>query len=195
VILPLNLGFQVVIIAIVVSCTTIIAFLLNRELKVHLISVSSRIDEIRKIRLLELSREIIKFFAQSETKAELEKMYSGINNETGSLDFLQLATISLFDLSNLNDNLIGVINPSIEFSKFEFRSKFLLRLIIFDGIALFSIFILILLLGVNENFSHLLILIDYINISWAIFFSVSVLWFILYVLKSDRKIIGPVNYA
>lgn len=194
-ILPLNLGFQVVIIAIVVSCTTIIAFLLNRELKVYLMSVSSRIEEIRKIRLLELSREIIKFFAQSETKAELEKMYSGINNETGSLDFLQLATISLFDLSNLNDNLIGVINPSIEFSKFEFRSKFLLRLIIFDGIALFSIFILILLLGVNENFSHLLILIDYINISWAIFFSVSVLWFILYVLKSDRKIIGPVNYA
>lgn len=193
--MPANPEFQVVIIAIVVSCTTTIAYLLHRELKLHLISVSYKIEEIRKIRLLELSREIIKFFSQSETKAELEKMYSGIKRETGSLDFLQLATKSLFDLSNLNTSLAGVINPTIEFSKFEYRSKFLLRLIIFDGIALFIIFFLILLLGVNESFSHLLILIDYINISWAIFFTVSVAWFIYYILSSDQKIMGPANFA
>lgn len=185
--------FQVIIIAIVFSSTTAIAFLLNRELKLHLTSISSRIEEIRKIRLLELSREVIKFFARSDTKSELEKIYVSIENETKNLDFLQLATTSLLDLSNLNNYLSGVINPYIKFSKFEFRSKLLLKIIIFDGFALFGIFILILMLGLYGNFSHLLTMIDYIDIGWAIFFSILVLWLIVYVINSDREIIGPIN--
>ncbi len=131
------------LILLVLLSLPLIAYTLNRGITKHLDIISKRLNAIQRIRLLELARELLIFFGTSKASDSVMKMINDIEKNGNDADVGLAAAEAIPDIEHLNKSLSEVLDPTINMSKIRAITKYLLLLVLVDGVILSSIVVLI----------------------------------------------------
>jgi hypothetical protein len=159
------------LILLVLLSLPLIAYTLNRGITRHLDIISKRLNAIQRIRLLELARELLIFFGTSKASDSVMKMINEIEKNGNDADVGLAAAEAIPDIEHLNKSLSEVLDPTINMSKIRAITKYLLLLVLVDGVILSSIVVLIFITNHSLMMSYLYIFLEYLDLVWAIVFS------------------------
>ena len=159
------------LILLVLLSLPLIAYTLNRGITRHLDIISKRLNAIQWIRLLELARELLIFFGTSKASDSVMKMINEIEKNGNDADVGLAAAEAIPDIEHLNKSLSEVLDPTINMSKIRAITKYLLLLVLVDGVILSSIVVLIFITNHSLMMSYLYIFLEYLDLVWAIVFS------------------------
>ena len=159
------------LILLVLLSLPLIAYTLNRGITRHLDIISKRLNAIQRIRLLELARELLIFFGTSKASDSVMKMINEIEKNGNDADVGLAAAEAIPDIEHLNKSLSEVLDPTINMSKIRAITKYLLLLVLVDGVILSSIVVLIFITNHSLMMSYLYTFLEYLDLVWAIVFS------------------------
>jgi hypothetical protein len=159
------------LILLVLLSLPLIAYTLNRGITKHLDIISKRLNAIQRIRLLELARELLIFFGTSKASDSVMKMINDIEKNGNDADVGLAAAEAIPDIEHLNKSLSEVLDPTINMSKIRAVTKYLLLLVLVDGVILSSIVVLIFITNHSLMMSYLYTFLEYLDLVWAIVFS------------------------
>ena len=159
------------LILLVLLSLPLIAYTLNRGITRHLDIISKRLNAIQRIRLLELARELLIFFGTSKASDSVMKMINDIEKNGNDADVGLAAAEAIPDIEHLNKSLSEVLDPTINMSKIRAITKYLLLLVLVDGVILSSIVVLIFITNHSLMMSYLYTFLEYLDLVWAIVFS------------------------
>jgi hypothetical protein len=159
------------LILLVLLSLPLIAYTLNRGITRHLDIISKRLNAIQRIRLLELARELLIFFGTSKASDSVMKMINDIEKNGNDADVGLAAAEAIPDIEHLNKSLSEVLDPTINMSKIRAVTKYLLLLVLVDGVILSSIVVLIFITNHSLMMSYLYTFLEYLDLVWAIVFS------------------------
>ena len=159
------------LILLVLLSLPLIAYTLNRGITRHLDIISKRLNAIQRIRLLELARELLIFFGTSKASDSVMKMINEIEKNGNDADVGLAAAEAIPDIEHLNKSRSEVVDPTINMSKIRAITKYLLLLVLVDGVILSSIVVLIFITNHSLMMSYLYIFLEYLDLVWAIVFS------------------------
>ncbi len=159
------------LILLVLLSLPLIAYTLNRGITKHLDIISKRLNAIQRIRLLELARELLIFFGTSKASDSVMKMINDIEKNGNDADVGLAAAEAIPDIEHLNKSLSEVLDPTINMSKIRAITKYLLLLVLVDGVILSSIVVLIFITNHSLMMSYLYTFLEYLDLVWAIVFS------------------------
>lgn len=164
----------------------LIAYTLNRGITRHLDLISKKLNALQRIRLLELARELLIFFGTSKASDSVMKMINNIEKNGNEADFGLAAAEAIPDIEHLNKSLSDLLDPTISMSKIRAVTKYLLLLVLVDGIILSSIVLLIFITNQSLVMAYLYTFLEYIDLAWAFVFSL-VFLFISFQISSLEK--------
>jgi hypothetical protein len=147
------------------------AYLLNLKVTRHIDLISKRLGAIQKTKLLELARELLMFFGSSKASDSVTRMLNSIKENGNEDDFESAAAEAIPDIEQLHRSLSEVLDPTISVSKIRADKKYILLLVLMDGVFLSSIIILIFLNNQNFEIGYIYLIIEYLDIAWAIVIS------------------------
>jgi hypothetical protein len=159
------------LILLVLLSLPLIAYTLNRGITRHLDIISKRLNAIQRIRLLELARELLIFFGTSKASDSVMKMINDIEKNGNNADVGLAAAEAIPDIEHLNKSLSEVLDPTINMSRIRAVTKYLLLLVLVDGVILSSIVVLIFITNHSLMMSYLYTFLEYLDLVWAIVFS------------------------
>ena len=171
----------------VILSLPLIAYTLNRGINRHLDLVAQKLNAIQKIRLLELARELMTFFGTSNASNSVMKMINNIEKNGDDADFGLAAAEAIPDIEHLNKSLSEVLDPTINMSKIKVLTKYILLLVLVDGVILSSIVVLIFVTNHSLAMSYLYMFLEYLDLGWAIVFSL-VFLFISFQISNLEKV-------
>ena len=99
------------------------------------------------------------------------KMINEIEKNGNDADVGLAAAEAIPDIEHLNKSLSEVLDPTINMSKIRAITKYLLLLVLVDGVILSSIVVLIFITNHSLMMSYLYIFLEYLDLVWAIVFS------------------------
>ena len=164
----------------------LIAYTLNRGITRHLDLISKRLNAIQRIRLLELARELLTFFGTSKASDSVMKMISDIENNGNDADVGLAAAEAIPDIEHLNRSLSEVLDPTINMSKIRAVTKYLLLLVLADGVILCSIIFLIFIMNQSLVIDYMYTILEYVDLGWAIVFSLVFLFISLQITNLEK---------
>jgi len=164
----------------------LIAYTLNRGITRHLDLISKRLNAIQRIRLLELARELLTFFGTSKASDSVMKMISDIEKNGNDADVGLAAAEAIPDIEHLNRSLSEVLDPTINMSKIRAVTKYLLLLVLADGVILCSIIFLIFIMNQSLVIDYMYTILEYVDLGWAIVFSLVFLFISLQITNLEK---------
>lgn len=189
--------FQEGLILLVLLTLPLIAYTLNRGMTRHLDLIAKKLNALQKIRLLELARELLIFFGTSKASDSVMRMINNIEKNGGEADFGLAAAEAIPDIEHLNKSLSEVLDPTINMSKIKTLTKYILLLVLVDGVILSSIVVLIFVTNHSLIMSYLYIFLEYLDLGWAIVFSLVFLFISLQISNLEKgkfsSLISPDN--
>ena len=99
------------------------------------------------------------------------KMINDIEKNGNDADVGLAAAEAIPDIEHLNKSLSEVLDPTINMSKIRAVTKYLLLLVLVDGVILSSIVVLIFITNHSLMMSYLYTFLEYLDLVWAIVFS------------------------
>jgi hypothetical protein len=111
------------------------------------------------------------FFGTSKASDSVMKMINDIEKNGNDADVGLAAAEAIPDIEHLNKSLSEVLDPTINMSKIRAITKYLLLLVLVDGVILSSIVVLIFITNHSLMMSYLYTFLEYLDLVWAIVFS------------------------
>ena len=114
------------------------------------------------------------------------KMINNIEKNSDYSDFGLAAAEAIPDIEHLNKSLSEVLDPTISMSKIRAVTKYLLLLVLIDGIILSSIIVLIFITNQSLVMAYQYIFLEYLDLGWAIVFSLVFLFISLQISNLEK---------
>ena len=184
---------EVMIIAVLLSLP-LIAYTLYREMTRHLDLMSKRLVALQRTRLLELARELLIFFGTSKASDSVNKMIIDIETNGDEAGFSLAAAEAIPDIEHLNRSLSEVLNPTISVSRIMADTKYIPILVLIDGVILASLVLLIHTANQSFVMSDLYTILEYLDLGWAIVFSLFFLVISLRISRLERNKLSQLPY-
>ncbi len=182
---------QLIVVFAVLLALPAIAYVLNRSIAKHLETITRRINDLQKLKLLELAKELLIFFGTSKASNAVQKLIRDVERNASASEFSLHAAAAIPDIEKLNSSLSDVLNPMIGVSRIKSHSRYLLLLVLLDGIILSAIILIMLFKNSLVDTNLLYLSLEYLDVGWAIVFSVVFIWISRYIVNFEKREIIP----
>ena len=121
----------------IISLSILLSLLVGKYLKTTTEELSKKMQEINSLNEAIFMKHLLEFFVTSEASRTVANFASKVvPSEIMSSGDFRLSVNAFQDVEELHNYMQSVLNPSVEYSKLSYMSKFLPRIIVLYGIIL-----------------------------------------------------------